>query len=418
MTPILTGGRLPSRGWPLRVFAVDDCSVQLTWRASPAEDLTIEVGDLVARPSPSPQVQLVLGASRRTRHLDPAWPAGAGSVVMDGLSPGTTYDVVAAGRGTPRFLAGRLRTLPVPGQRLLCRFATVSDVHIGETHFGVLGRIHDALDKPARYGGPDSAPDGEPYPVRALRAAIDEAVAWGAELIVAKGDLTARTTPAEVRDAGRLLTASPVPVEALLGNHDNQLGVDSRAILEKEGLAVPWVPHARDLPGVRLVLVNTVQGDPRYHRGQLPPEMSRRVAQLAAESPAETWVALHHPPERHRFPTVYPPGVPFEESRRLLEALAAAKPAAFVTCGHRHRNRRHDYGPIVVSEVGATKDYPGVWAGYKVYDGGLVQVVRRISRPDVISWTEATRRAMNGQWHRWSPGRLDDRCFAVGWARR
>jgi len=42
-------------------------------------------------------------------------------------------------------------------------------------------------------------------------------------------------------------------------------------------------------------------------------------------------------------------------------------------------------------------------AGYKVYDGGLVQVVRRISRPDVISWTEATRRAMNGQWQRWSP---------------
>jgi 3',5'-cyclic AMP phosphodiesterase CpdA len=392
---------------------VDDCSAQLTWRASPDEDLTIEVGDCVARPAPSPQVQLVLGASRRARPLDPAWPAGAGSVVVDGLSPATTYDVVATGRGIPRFLAGRLRTLPVPGERLLCKFATVSDVHIGETHFGILGRIHDALDKPAREG----TVEAEPYPVRALRAAIDETVAWGAELIVAKGDLTTRTVPAEVRDAGRLLTASPVPVEALLGNHDNELGVDSRAILEKEGLAVPWVPQARDLPGVRLVLVNTVQGDPRYHRGQLPPEMSRRVAQLAAESPAGTLVVLHHPPELHRFPTVYPPGIPFGESRQLLDGLVAAKPAALVTCGHRHRNRRYGYGPLVVSEVSATKDYPGVWAGYKVYDGGVVQVVRRISRPDVISWTEATRRAMNGQWHRWSPGRVDDRCFAVSWTR-
>ncbi len=145
------------------MFAVDDCSAQLTWRASPAEDLTIEVGDGVAHPSPSPQVQLVLGGSRRSRPLDPAWPAGAGSVVMNGLSPATTYDVVAAGRGIPRFLAGRLRTLAVPGERLLCRFATVSDVHLGETHFGVMGRIHDALDKP----GPDGAPDDEPYPVRA-----------------------------------------------------------------------------------------------------------------------------------------------------------------------------------------------------------------------------------------------------------
>ncbi len=230
---------------------------------------------------------------------------------------------------------------------------------------------------------------------------------------MAKGDLTTRTVPSEVRDAGRILATSPVPVEALLGNHDNEMGVDSRAILEKEGLAVPWVPRARDLPGVRLVLVNTVQGDPRYHRGQLPPEMSRRAVQLTAESPGQAWVALHHPPELHRFPTVYPPGVPWGNSRHFLDALAAARPSALVTCGHRHRNRRYHYGPIVVSEVGATKDYPGVWAGYKVYDGGLVQVVRRISRPDVISWTEATRRAMNGQWHRWSPGRLDDRCFTL-----
>jgi hypothetical protein len=334
-------------------------------------------------------------------------------VVLNGLSPATTYDVVAAGRGAPRFRAGRLRTLAVPGEHLLCRFATVSDVHIGERRFGVLGRIHDALENPA----PDGAGLGEPYPVRALRAAIDEAVDWGAELIVAKGDLTNRTTPAEVRDAARILGASPVPVEAFLGNHDNKDGVNSRAILEKQGLAVPWVPYTRDLPGVRLVLVNTVEGDPRYHRGQLPAEMGMRAVRLAAESSGPAWVALHHPPELHRAPTVYPPGVPFGESRHFLDALVAAKPGAFVTCGHRHRNRRYDYGPIVMSEVGATKDYPGVWAGYKVYDGGLVQVVRRISRPDVISWTEATRRAMNGQWHRWSPGRLDDRCFAVSWER-
>jgi hypothetical protein len=145
--------------------------------------------------------------------------------------------------------------------------------------------------------------------------------------------------------------------------------------------------------------------------------MGLKAVQLAAGSSGPAWVALHHPPERHRAPTVYPPGVPFGESRHFLDALAAAKPGAFVTCGHRHRNRRYNYGSVVVTEVGATKDYPGVWAGYKVYEGGLVQVVRRISRPDVISWTEATRRAMNGQWHRWSPGRLDDRCFAVSWER-
>ena len=119
------------------------------------------------------------------------------------------------------------------------------------------------------------------------------------------------------------------------------------------------------------------------------------------------------PPTRNApLPTVYPPGIPFEESRALLDALAAAKPATLVTCGHRHRNRRYDYGPLVITEVGSTKDYPGGWAGYKVFEGGIIQIVRRTSRPDVISWTETTRRAVNGQWRRWSPGRLDDRCFA------
>ena len=117
----------------------------------------------------------------------------------------------------------------------------------------------------------------------------------------------------------------------------------------------------------------------------------------------------------HRYHTVYPPGIPFGESRALLAALVAAQPASLVTCGHRHRNRRYGYGPLTIGEVASTKDYPGVWAGYRVFEGGIVQVVRRISRPDVIAWTEATRRALNGQWGRWSPGRLDDRCFTVHW---
>jgi len=419
--------------WPVRVFAVDDCSAQLTWRASPVEDLQLEIGDLVARPTPSPQAELVLslpgpilprrsapgggsdgGFSSRpwtrraaayvsgARPLDPAWPAGPGSVVVEGLSSRSTYDVIASARGVPRFLACRLSTLSPPGGELLCKFATVSDLHIGEMWFGLLGRIHD----PHRE---------EVFPVRALRAALDEIVLWGAQLVVAKGDLTRRTTPAEVRDAGRLLAASPVPVEVILGNHDNKLRVDTRALLESQGITVSWHPRARDLPGVRLVLHSTDHSDARYHRGQLPAEAGRRIAALAAEAGTGVWVALHHPPELHRCPTVYPPGFPFAESRALLDALAAVKPATLVTCGHRHRNRRYDYGPIVISEVGATKDYPGVWAGYKVFEGGIVQMVRRISRPDVIDWTEATGRAINGQWSRWSPGRLDDRCFTVCW---
>jgi hypothetical protein len=422
--------------WPVRVFAVDDCSAQLTWRASPLEDLRLEVGDAVAHPAASAQATLVLSPPGRaspdlrpnvaalaispggaaeegrwarfarayvngSRVLDPAWPAGPGAVVVGGLSPNTAYEVLASARGVPRFCAGRLATLRPPMGRLLCRFATVSDLHVGEKWFGILGRIHD----PCR---------DETFPVRALQAGLDEIASWGAELVVAKGDLTRKTSPAEVRDVARILAGGPVPVEALLGNHDNGR-VNARAVLESEGLAVAWGPKARDLPGIRLVLQSTDHGNPGHRWGQLPPAVGRRIAALAAEARTGAWVGLHHPPERHRLPTVYPPGLPFDDAQAFLKALAEAKPGTLVTCGHRHRNRRYDLGPVVVSEVGSTKDYPGVWAGYKVFEGGLLQTVRRISRPDVISWTEATRRAMNGQWGRWSPGRLADRCFTIDW---
>ncbi len=453
--------------WPIRVFAVDDRSVQVTWAAAPAEGLRLEIGDFVVHPEPSPPVELVLdnrgvgarlagpdgrSAAQRwargylsgRRVLDPAWPSGPGAVVIDGLAPGTHYDIVARATGVPAFFAGLVHTLTPPGGRLLSRFATVSDIHIGELAFGVLMRIHDPeetlvpgngllhegdlkgligddpngagsiVDDRAHAGAHEAGPNGT-YPVRALRAAIEEAAAWGAERLVAKGDLTNTTSPAQVRDVGQLLAASPIPVEAILGNHDNNFGVDARALLEKHGLPISWQPRAVDLPGVRLVLMSTASGNPSLHRGELPAEMSRRIATLVGEAPGPAWVAMHHPFERHRFPTVYPPGLPFAEGRQLLDALVGAKRPTFITFGHRHRNRRYDYGPLIITEVGSTKDYPGVWAGYKIYEGGVIQTVRRTARPDVISWTEATRRAVNGQWRRWSPGRLDARCFAAEW---
>jgi Icc protein len=125
---------------------------------------------------------------------------------------------------------------------------------------------------------------------------------------------------------------------------------------------------------------------------------------------------LHHPPELRPYPTVYPPGIPYRVSIALLDAVAHANPSTFVTAGHRHRNRLYHYGGLTISEVGSTKDYPGVWAGYRVYEGGITQTVRRISRPDVLAWTEATRRAINGQWGLWAQGNLADRCFSLAWS--
>ncbi len=71
-----------------------------------------------------------------------------------------------------------------------------------------------------------------------------------------------------------------------------------------------------------------------------------------------------------------------------------------------------------ITEVGSPKDYPGVWAGYAVHEGGIRQVVRRTADPQVIAWTEQCAGSLMGWWRYWSRGSLDSRCFSHAWAPR
>ena len=42
-------------------------------------------------------------------------------------------------------------------------------------------------------------------------------------------------------------------------------------------------------------------------------------------------------------------------------------------------------------DVGCVKDFPGTWAEYRVYEGGLLQIVHRISSPEALAWSEECR---------------------------
>ena len=42
-------------------------------------------------------------------------------------------------------------------------------------------------------------------------------------------------------------------------------------------------------------------------------------------------------------------------------------------------------------EVGCVKDFPGTWAEYRVYEGGIMQVHHRISTPEALAWSERCR---------------------------
>jgi hypothetical protein len=99
-----------------------------------------------------------------------------------------------------------------------------------------------------------------------------------------------------------------------------------------------------------------------------------------------------------------------------VRALRRANPAVVVTSGHSHRHRLRLIEGVPHVEVGSVKDYPGVWAGYVVHEGGIRQVVRRVSPNDCMRWTDKTRRVMFGTWPLFARGSLTDRCFVHHWA--
>lgn len=386
----------------MRVFAVEDTAVQVVWSSLPAPAGVLAAGptrvEIEAAPPAWARFRL-----RGTRRLGRG-PTGPGGVVLAGLEPGREYPLTWTPAGGSSISLGTVRTLRPPGGEALARFATISDLHIGERAFGVVNGIRDV--------GPV---DRVPYPVRAARAALAEARDWGAGTVVAKGDVTDQARPAQFAAVAELLVGSGMRPFVQLGNHDCRHRVDAASHLGDVPVAGGGRPVVIDLPGVRVVLGDSPS--PADRRGHLDDDQIQRIEAAVRDSPHPAVVSLHHPPERWPVPTSYPPGILHGDSRRLVGALAAAG-AALVIAGHTHRNRTYLIGRLTVAEVGSTKDYPGGWAGYSVHEGGIRQVVRRTMAPDVIAWTEATAQAAGGLWGRWSPGRTRDRCWSLAWTRR
>jgi predicted phosphodiesterase len=358
------------------VFAVEDTSAQVVWhRLAPGEH-RVEAGD----------ASVVIEGDGH--------PA---AVTLEGLPPGSSVDLVVDGQR-----AGTIATLRPPPGAELCRLATVSDLHIGEGRtFGILPTVHDHRT------------EGESPVVRATKAAGRELVGWGAELLVAKGDITHHGRAPEWLYAADLLRDVGIPVVATTGNHDGRTrGIEAKVLLGDLGIELAWHGIAvRDLPGIRVIVVDTRLG---WQNGTFRYSGDAAV-EAAAASTSPVLVALHHDLPRLPFPTHWPPGVFGPESGRFLRALAEANPNALVTSGHSHRNRRHKRHGLVLTEVGSPKDHPGVWGGYVVHEGGIRQVVRRIEDADVLRWTEATGDALFGVWGRYAPGRRRNRCFTHQW---
>ena len=330
-------------------------------------------------------------------------PAGDHLAAVDfsGLAQSERYAVVIDGAEHTS-----ITTLNRPAGRLVAKVATVSDLHVGQRRNGRLPRVHVLAET-----GPVDHHAG--HAMACLRAAVAEINAWNPDLVLVKGDI-AHTNAAEEYDlAFGALGRLTAPLLATAGNHDggDYQGADFAIEATRLGQAADQV-HVRDLGSWRIVVADTVVTGKRT--GTFT-KSGEAIVQACQEWDGPCLVALHHQLMRRRVPHYVPTGIPSVEAEPFLRRLLAANPRVLVTSGHTHRHRTRRHGSVVVTEVGSTKDYPGTWAGYELYEGGVVQTVHRIADPEALMWNERTRQAALGIWGWWAPGTLADRCFSHVW---
>ena len=318
-------------------------------------------------------------------------------VTFDGGGP-RVYDSLAA--DTVHDLDGiEVRTLPRRGE-LLCRFATVNDVHFGETVCGMI----DGSDVGPVFSVP---PGAEPYPELMNRAAIAEIGAIDPAVVVVKGDLTSTGTPEEYAQfRAAYEPAFGERLHVVRGNHDAYHGHSFADIATQEV----------ELPGVRLAILDTARI--LQVGGSVSEAQLEWLDELGARSAEPVLVFGHHnvwnPGVDRRGRNYF--GIDPDDSEALAAVVARRRNIVGYFCGHTHRNHRQQLaatGDVPWTEVACVKDFPGAWAEYRVFEGGIVHAMRRISTPAALAWTELTRHMFGGAYGPLVFGRLEDRNFLI-----
>lgn len=393
------------------VFGVTETTLTLTFRLSdreaPADDA----------------VRILLDGEERAVSEG---VRGTRQIRLTDLEPGTAYRVglEAAGAEAPEhnpWFPETVETLAAAGAEPVATFATLNDLHFGEARFG--GTFTDG-----DWGGPETAEapavrEGDtdvPY----WRFMNDDAVAdinaAGVDATFIKGDIADRGRPEQFEAARECFAEFRAPHHAFLGNHDHYglhdgLEVDGYALLGQ-----PAAPRTVDLANWRLLLLETAL--PGEHHGEFEGDrllwLERQLNEAEAEA-RPTLLLMHHHPVPPEFADRYPNsiGIRPEHSLALFDLVGRYPAVRGVLIGHTHRNRVRRYersGRVPWIEVNCTKDYPGGWGHYNLYeDGSFRQEVRRTSTDRALAHSTLCSGFFGGGYRMFSLGSLQQRSFTV-----
>jgi 3',5'-cyclic AMP phosphodiesterase CpdA len=311
---------------------------------------------------------------------------------FEGLIPSTTYQLMGS----------EVTTLARPTGELLSRFVTVNDIHFGET---VCGQIDASPEGPIQR----SLPGEPPYPDTMNGAAVAEIRALQPDAVVAKGDLTNNGEDEEFATFERMYRgAFGTRLHVVRGNHDAYRGQDLYA-------GDQWI----ELPGASIALLDTVI--PTVTTGTLRADQLAWLEDRAASSDRPVVVLGHHQQwiaggdHAHRSESYF--GLHPDASDALAAVVARQPRIVAYAAGHTHRHRiRHMACGVPTIEIGCVKDFPGTWAEYRVYEGGIMQVVHRISDPQAMMWSERCRHLyadFGMDYEHYALGTLEDRCCNI-----
>jgi 3',5'-cyclic-AMP phosphodiesterase len=395
------------------LVTVTDQGFIATWTTASPSDTTFCVG-----PSPSALSCQVQEQGQRFHYAE-----------ASGLNPGTQYFYELTSGGIPEPLSttnpGSLTTLvPPPGQHLF-DFAVIADNHIGEQCSGS-----------ATSQGGESIPPCFPasaypdYAKRMTEAEVAEVNARGIGLIVDNADSTSHGDYEQSIEAKQLFDEFTGDWHAVRGSHDRPQGsADPRCGPDNDCFRTVFFPERQagriyysfENGGYHFVALDSAK--PTDGSGDLTDaaqnDFLKSDLDQAKLQGKKTIVVFHHPVSEYATTTSFPPlifGVRADQGQQdFLDLLAGYPNVIAVLNSHTHRNfvsYSPQTGNTPYIESGPTKEYPGGYSIFRVYEGGFMRNFYRLGCAFCREWTSVTRGEYFGLYPLYTLGTLSARNFS------